>query len=125
LLDLLDLLEEGAVRGAFLSFQHELVRSVANAWKPRLPGFKVQSSKPDTPRRNAMTANFNNRSVFNAITENMTLIVMAGMTLLSAAVWASQPEQVVHHLPGVVITQHGATEVAQLPRVVVVGKRVQ
>jgi hypothetical protein len=73
-----------------------------------------------------MTQAFNPTPVLDHVGGVLSLIVMAGLTLTSAATWAHRPgvpvTQVVQ-LPPVVVTVKRAAPIAQLPTVIVVAKR--
>ena len=78
-----------------------------------------------------MTAKFNTRDTLNTASEIMTFVVMAGLTLASAATFAFAPmspardvaEAEPIRLPLVVVTAKKATEPVRLPLVVVTAKR--
>lgn len=73
-----------------------------------------------------MTSSYANPSPLGYFSEVMTLVVMAGLTIASAATFASAPvrsaEPEVVKLPTVYVVGNKA-EVVKLPTVVVVGKR--
>ena len=79
-----------------------------------------------------MTAKFNTREVLNTASDVMTFVVMAGLTVASAATFAFSPmspaRDVVEAaapitLPLVVVTAKKASEPVHLPLVVVTAKR--
>ncbi|MBB5205812.1 hypothetical protein HNQ51_003139 [Inhella inkyongensis] len=70
---------------------------------------------------------FNTRPVLTSVSEALTLITMAGLTLASAAVLAATPapasvDPVIHQLPTVEIVGQKAV-IHQLPLVIVTAKR--
>ena len=72
-----------------------------------------------------MTTAFNTRNILTTISDAATVIVMAGLTLTSAAAMAfpvDKPEPVIYSLPQVVVTVK-APVIEQLPLVIVTAKR--
>ena len=79
-----------------------------------------------------MTAKFNTRDALNTASDIMTFVVMAGLTVASAATFAFSPMSPARDgveaaapivLPPVVVTAKKATEPVHLPLVVVTAKR--
>lgn len=73
-----------------------------------------------------MTKTFSTVPVLDHVGGALSIAVMAGLTLASAATWATNghtPTATVVQLPPVVMTVKRATPVAQLPTVIVVAKR--
>ena len=79
-----------------------------------------------------MTAKFNTREALNTASDVMTFVVMAGLTVASAATFAFSPMSPAKdlaemaepiHLPLVVVTAKKAAEPVRLPLVVVTAKR--
>jgi hypothetical protein len=73
-----------------------------------------------------MTKTFNPAPVLDHIGGALSIAVMAGLTLASAATYAHRPSATpaaVVQLPAVVVTVKRAAPVAQLPAVIVVAKR--
>jgi len=72
-----------------------------------------------------MTTSFNTRNILTTVGDVATVLVMAGLTLTSAAAMAfpvNQPEPVVYSLPQVVVTVK-APVIEQLPLVIVTARR--
>ena len=72
-----------------------------------------------------MTTAFKTRNILTTIGDAATVIVMAGLTLTSAAAMAfpaEQPEPVIYSLPQVVVTVQ-APVIQQLPPVIVTVRR--
>ena len=73
-----------------------------------------------------MNKTFNPAPVLDHVGGVLSIAVMAGLTLASAATWAhrpSAPSATVVQLPAVVVTVKRAAPVAQLPAVIVIAKR--
>ena len=73
-----------------------------------------------------MTQTFNTVPYLDQVGGALSIAVMAGLTLASAATYAvgsDRPVATVVQLPAVVVTVKRATPVAQLPKVIVVAKR--
>ena len=73
-----------------------------------------------------MTQTFNTVPYLDQVGGALSIAVMAGLTLASAATYAGgkdKPAAEIVQLPPVVMTVKRATPVAQLPKVIVVAKR--
>ncbi len=73
-----------------------------------------------------MTKTFNTVPYLDQIGGALSIAVMAGLTLASAATYAAgdtKPAAQVVQLPAVVVTVKRAAPIAQLPAVIVVAKR--
>lgn len=80
-----------------------------------------------------MTAKFDTREVLNTASDVMTFVVMAGLTVASAATFAFAPMSPARdlqladaepvRLPTIVVTAKRTAEPVRLPTVVVIGKR--
>ena len=74
-----------------------------------------------------MSKTFDARPVLDRVTDALTLVVMAGLTVASAAAYAFGPgleaEAEPQRLPLVVVTAKKAAEPVMLPQVVVTARR--